>query len=44
MQISFGKAMLKSKGNLIVLAAIGLASCSSRPEQSTVSRRHGTAL
>src|SRR5882724_9447726 len=29
--------MLKSKGNLIVLAAIGLASCSSRPEQSPVS-------
>jgi fibronectin type 3 domain-containing protein len=36
-QISFGKMMLKSKGNLIVLAAIGLASCSSRPEQSPVS-------
>ena len=37
MQISFGKMMLKFKGNLIVLAAIGLASCSSRPEQSPVS-------
>ena len=37
MQISFGKMMVKSKGNLIVLAAIGLASCSSRPEQSPVS-------
>ena len=35
-QISFGNMMLKSKGNLIVLAAIGLASCSSRPEQSPV--------
>ena len=37
MQISFGKMMVKSKGNLIVLAGIGLASCSSRPEQSPVS-------
>jgi len=35
-QISFGKVMLKSKGKLIVLAAIGLAACSSRPEQSPV--------
>ena len=37
MQISFGKVMLKSKGKLIVLAAIGLAACSSRPEQSPIS-------
>jgi hypothetical protein len=36
-QISFGKIVLKAKGNLIVLAAIGLASCSSRPEPSTAS-------
>jgi hypothetical protein len=34
LQISFGKMMLKSKGHLIVLAAVGLASCSSGPEQS----------
>ena len=37
MQISFGKMTLKSKGDLIVLIAIGLASCSSKPEQSPVS-------
>jgi hypothetical protein len=35
-QISFGKAALKSKTNLIVLATIGLASCSSRPDQPPV--------
>ena len=34
MQISFGKAVMKSKANLVLLAAIALASCSSRPEQS----------
>src|SRR5215472_15806005 len=32
-RISFRKMVLKSKGNLILLAAIGLTSCSSRPEQ-----------
>src|SRR5690348_7740901 len=37
MQISFRKMMLKSKGNLVFLVAMGLASCSSRPEQSPVS-------
>jgi hypothetical protein len=35
-QISFAKAVLKSKANLVVLAAIGLASCSSKPEQPPV--------
>jgi hypothetical protein len=34
MQISFGKMVLKSRGNLVLLVAIGLASCTSRPEQS----------
>jgi hypothetical protein len=34
MQTSFGKALMKSKANLIVLAAIALASCSSSPEQA----------
>lgn len=36
MQIWFGKAVMNSKVNLIFLAAIALASCSSRPEQATV--------
>jgi hypothetical protein len=36
MQISFGAAVMNSKSNLIFLAAIVLASCSSRPEQATV--------
>ena len=36
MQISFGGAVMNSKANLIFLAAITLASCSSRPEQATV--------
>src|SRR5271166_4625767 len=36
MEISFGEAMMNSKANLILLAAIALASCSSRPEQATV--------
>jgi hypothetical protein len=36
MQISFGGAVINSKLNLIFLAAIALASCSSRPEQATV--------
>jgi hypothetical protein len=35
MQISFGKAM-KSKANLVLLAAIAVASCSSQPEQPPV--------
>ena len=37
MQISFGRMVLRSKGNVLLLVAIGLASCSSRPEQSPVS-------
>jgi hypothetical protein len=36
MQISFGEAVMKSKANLILLAAIALASCSSVPEQAPV--------
>src|SRR5215472_16075546 len=36
MQISFGKAMIKSKANVVLLAAIVLASCSSGPGQSPV--------
>jgi hypothetical protein len=37
MQISFDKAVMKSKTNLVVLAAMLLASCwSSRPEQAPV--------
>ncbi len=36
MRISFCKAVLKSKLSLVVLASIGLASCSSRPEQPPV--------
>jgi hypothetical protein len=36
MQISFGEAVMNSRANLILLAAIVLASCSSRPEQATV--------
>lgn len=36
MQISFGEAVMNSKANLILLAAIALASCSSRPEQTAV--------
>ena|ERR1035438_3378256 len=32
MQIPFGKAAMKSKANLILLAAIALAACSSKPE------------
>lgn len=36
MQISFGKTALRSKANLVVLAAIGLASCSSKTEQPLV--------
>ena len=36
MQISFGAAVMNSKANLILLAAIALASCSSRPEQAAV--------
>ena len=37
MQISFGKAVMKSKANLLFLAAIALASCSSlRPDQPPV--------
>src|SRR5260370_14716071 len=35
MQISFGEGVMKSKTNLILLAAIALASCSSRPEPAT---------
>ena len=36
MQILFGKAVMKSKANFVLLAAIALASCSSRPEQPPV--------
>ncbi len=36
MQIPFCKAVLKSKSSLVVLASIGLASCSSRPDQPPV--------
>ncbi|HXB71439.1 MAG TPA: hypothetical protein VNY05_24605 [Candidatus Acidoferrales bacterium] len=36
MQISFGVAVMNSRANLILLAAIALAACSSRPEQATV--------
>ena len=36
MEISFGEAVMYSKANLILLAAIALASCSSRSEQATV--------
>lgn len=33
MQISFGKALVKSKANFVVLAAMVLASCSSKPAE-----------
>ncbi|HXJ40194.1 MAG TPA: hypothetical protein VNH18_13025 [Bryobacteraceae bacterium] len=36
MQISFCKAVLRSKSSLVVLVSIGLATCSSRPEQPPV--------
>jgi hypothetical protein len=36
MQSSSGKAVMKTKANFVLLAAIGLASCSSRPEQPPV--------
>jgi hypothetical protein len=36
MHISFSKAAMKSKANLLLLAAIALASCSSRPDQPPV--------
>jgi hypothetical protein len=36
MQISFDEALMKSRACLILLAAIVLASCSSRPEQALV--------
>ncbi|HEV3201254.1 MAG TPA: hypothetical protein VGZ73_25315 [Bryobacteraceae bacterium] len=36
MQISFGEAVMNSRANLILLAAIALASCSSGPEQTPV--------
>jgi hypothetical protein len=36
MQISFGNTAMNSKAKLIFLAAMALASCSSRPEQPTV--------
>jgi len=35
-QISFCKAVLRSKSSLVVLVSIGLATCSSRPEQPPV--------
>jgi len=38
MQISFGKAVMKSKATLVILAVIALASCSSRTEQPPVIR------
>ena len=36
MHISFSKAAMKSKANFVLLAAIALASCSSRPDQPPV--------
>lgn len=36
MHISFRKAAMKSKANLVLLAAIAFASCSSRPDQPPV--------
>ena len=36
MQIAFAKAVMKSKANLVLLAAIAVASCSSQPEQPPV--------
>jgi hypothetical protein len=36
MQISFGKAVMESRANLVLLAAMALVSCSSRPEQPPV--------
>src|SRR5690349_13937682 len=33
MQVLFAKAVTKPKANLVVLVAIALASCSSKPEQ-----------
>lgn len=36
MDISFRKAAMKSKANLVLLAAIAFASCSSRPDQPPV--------
>ena len=36
MHISFSKAAMKSKVNFVLLAAIALASCSSRPDQPPV--------
>jgi hypothetical protein len=36
MQISFGEAVMNSRANLILLAAIALAACSSGPEQAMV--------
>jgi hypothetical protein len=36
MRFSFGKAVMKSKATLVLLAAIALASCSSGPEQPPV--------
>ena len=36
MQFWFGEAVMNSKANVIFLAAIALASCSSRPEQAPV--------
>jgi hypothetical protein len=38
MQISFVEAVMNSRANLIVLPAIALVSCSSRPEQAPVMR------
>ena len=38
MHISFSKAAMKSKANFVLLAAIALASCSSRPDQPPVMR------
>jgi len=38
MDISFSKAAMKSKANFVLLAAIALASCSSRPDQPPVMR------
>jgi hypothetical protein len=36
MQIVFGKAVMKTKANLVLLAAIAVASCSLQPEQPPV--------
>ncbi len=38
MQILFGKAVMKSRANFVLLAAIALASCSPAPDQAPVTK------